>query len=171
VENEADETKVDDDKGNDDGGGDDKGNPDNDDEADDLYDSDKELNHVSKPAEESNQQTPKTNIPKIAGSKTVSLDPMHEDVMNQVSIMVQMMSKQAEQLTAQSEQIFLQPSYIDVTQVEASGPNQMGENTSLKKNNFQNESSQVNTTKSFGGKFQGSLEGCSGVKTDSSVKV
>jgi len=36
--------------------------------------------------------------------------------------------------------------------------------TSLRKNIFQKELGYVNTTQSFGGKFQSSLEGCSGVK-------
>ena len=95
MENEVDVGKATDDKGNDDGGGDDKGNPGNDDETDDLYDSDDEMNHLSKPAEDTKQQTPKTSMPKITGSKIVNMELMTEDVMNQGSIMVQMMSEQA----------------------------------------------------------------------------
>ena len=59
VENEADVGKATDDKGNDDGGGDDKGNPGNDDETDDLYDSDDEINHLSKPAEDTKHRRQK----------------------------------------------------------------------------------------------------------------
>jgi len=60
-----------------------------------LYDYDDEMNHLSKPAEDTKQQMPKTTMPKIIGSKTISMELMIEDVMNQGSIMVQMMSEQA----------------------------------------------------------------------------
>ena len=59
----------------------------------------------------------------------------------------------------------LQPSYIDVTQMEDSCLNLKDLHTSLRKNSLQKESGYVNTTQSFGGKFQSSLEECSGVKS------
>lgn len=65
----------------------------------------------------------------------------------------------------------LQPSFIDVTQAKVLGSHLKVGNASLKKTIFQNDSSQVNATQSCGGQFQGSLEGCSGVKIGSSVKV
>jgi len=40
-------------------------------------------------------------MPQSTGSKTVNMEVMTEDVMNQGSIMVQMMSEQEKQLTAQ----------------------------------------------------------------------
>ena len=43
--------------------------------------------------------------------------------------------------------------------------------TSLRKNSLQKESGYVNTTQSFGGKFQSSLEGCSGVKSYDNEKA
>ena len=53
--------------------------------------------------------------------------------------MVQMMSKQAKKLTAHDEQMVLQPSYIDVTQMEDSCLNLKDLHTSLRKNSLQKE--------------------------------
>ena len=93
------------------------------------------------------------------------MEVMTEDVMNQGSIMVQMMSEQAKQFTAQDELMVLQPSYIDVTQMEDSCLNLKDGHTSLRKNSLQNDLGYVNTTQFFEAKFQSSLEGCFGVKS------
>jgi hypothetical protein len=93
VEKDAD-NKILNGKGNDDDDGD-GDNLDNDDEADDL-ESDEDVTKINKPADEGKEQTPKINKQKSFGYKTVALDMIKYDEVNQESLMETMMSVPSE---------------------------------------------------------------------------